>query len=55
LGAPPFFKNFLAYTLRQLGTDYVDIYRLGRVGPAVPIEDTMGAIADMINSLLART
>jgi pyridoxine 4-dehydrogenase len=43
-------KNFLAYTLRRLGTDYVDIYRLGRVDPAVPIEDTVGAIADMVNA-----
>jgi aryl-alcohol dehydrogenase-like predicted oxidoreductase len=43
-------KNFLAYTLRRLGTDYVDIYRLGRVDPAVPIEDTIGAIADMVKA-----
>jgi aryl-alcohol dehydrogenase-like predicted oxidoreductase len=41
-------KNFLAYTLRRLGTDYVDIYRPARVDPNVPIEDTVGAIVDMI-------
>jgi aryl-alcohol dehydrogenase-like predicted oxidoreductase len=40
-------KNFLAYTLRRLGTDYVDIYRPGRVFPDLPIEDTIGAIAEM--------
>src|SRR5215472_10085364 len=34
-GRPAAVKNFLAYTLRRLGTDYVDIYRLGRVDPAV--------------------
>ncbi len=41
-------KNFIAYTLRRLGTDYVDIYRPGRLDPAVPIEETVGAIADLI-------
>ncbi|MCI0692005.1 aldo/keto reductase [candidate division KSB1 bacterium] len=49
-GRPVAVKNFLAYTLRRLGTDYVDIYRLGRVDPAVPIEDTVGAIADMVKA-----
>ena len=43
-------KNYLAYTLRRLGTDYVDIYRPGRVAPDVPIEDTAGAIAEMIRA-----
>ncbi len=43
-------KNFLAYTLRRLGTDYVDIYRLARLDPNVPIEDTVGAIADMVKA-----
>lgn len=49
-GRPVAVKNFLAYTLRRLGTDYVDIYRLGRVDAAVPIEDTVGAIADMVKA-----
>ena len=43
-------KTFLAYTLRRLGTDHVDIYRPGRFDPAVPIEDTVGAIAEMIEA-----
>jgi aryl-alcohol dehydrogenase-like predicted oxidoreductase len=43
-------KNFLAYTLRRLGTDYIDIYRPARLDPAVPIEDTIGAIADMVRA-----
>jgi pyridoxine 4-dehydrogenase len=47
-GRPASVKNFLAYTLRRLGTDHVDIYRPARVDPAVPIEDTVGAVADMI-------
>ncbi len=49
-GRPDAVRNFLAYTLRRLGTDFVDIYRLGRVDPAVPIEETVGAIADMIKA-----
>ena len=43
-------KNFLAYTLTRLGTDYVDVYRPARVDPAVPIEETVGAIGDMIDA-----
>jgi aryl-alcohol dehydrogenase-like predicted oxidoreductase len=49
-GRPQAVKNFLAYTLRRLGTDYVDVYRLARIDPAVPIEETVGAIADMIRA-----
>jgi len=49
-GRPPTVKNFLAYTLRRLGTDYIDIYRPARVDPVVPIEDTIGAIADMVRA-----
>ncbi|MHA6631209.1 aldo/keto reductase [Pseudonocardia sichuanensis] len=43
-------KDRLAYTLRRLGTDHVDIYRPTRLNPAVPIEDTVGAIAEMIQA-----
>jgi aryl-alcohol dehydrogenase-like predicted oxidoreductase len=43
-------RNALAYTLRRLGTDYVDIYRPARLDPAVPIEDTVGAIAEMVQA-----
>ncbi len=47
---PQAVKNFLAYTLRRLGTDYVDVYRPARVDPNVPIEETVGAIADMVKA-----
>ena len=43
-------KNFLAYTLKRLGTDYVDLYQPARVDPSVPIEDTIGAIAEMVKA-----
>jgi len=47
---PAAVKNFLAYTLRRLGTDHIDIYRPARLDPNVPIEDTVGAIADEIKA-----
>lgn len=49
-GRPAAVKNFLAYALRRLGTDYVDVYRPARVDPTVPIEDTVGAIAEMVKA-----
>ena len=49
-GRPAAVKNFLAYTLRRLGTDHVDIYRLARLDPAVPIEETVGAIAELVQA-----
>lgn len=41
-------KNFLAYSLRRLGVGHVDIYRPARLDPTVPIEETVGAIADLV-------
>jgi aryl-alcohol dehydrogenase-like predicted oxidoreductase len=49
-GRPAAVKSFLAYTLRRLGTDHVDIYRPARLDPSVPIEETVGAIADMVKA-----
>jgi aryl-alcohol dehydrogenase-like predicted oxidoreductase len=45
---PQSVANFAAYSLRRLGTDYIDIYRPSRVDPATPIEDTVGAIAQLV-------
>lgn len=47
---PEAVKNFLAYSLRRLGTDYIDLYQPARVDGRVPIEDTVGAIADMVKA-----
>ena len=47
---PAAVKNFLAYSLQRLGVDYIDIYRPSRHDPSVPIEDTIGAIADLIKA-----
>ena len=49
-GRPAAVKNFIAYSLQRLGVDHIDIYRPARLDPAVPIEDTVGAIADMIKA-----
>jgi aryl-alcohol dehydrogenase-like predicted oxidoreductase len=48
--SPVAVKNFLAYSLRRLGTDYIDIYRPARLDPKVPIEDTIGAMAEMVKA-----
>ena len=46
--SPAMVKSSLAYTLTRLGTDYVDLYQPARLDPRVPIEDTVGAVAEMI-------
>lgn len=47
---PASVKNFLAYSLKRLGVDHIDIYRPARLDPSTPIEETVGAIADMIKA-----
>jgi aryl-alcohol dehydrogenase-like predicted oxidoreductase len=47
---PAAVKNYAAYSLRRLGTDRIDIYRPSRLDPDVPIEDTIGAIAELIQA-----
>jgi aryl-alcohol dehydrogenase-like predicted oxidoreductase len=49
-GRPAAVKNFLAHTLTRLGTDHVDVYRAARLDPDVPIEETVGAIAEMVEA-----
>ncbi|MGA6164901.1 aldo/keto reductase [Amycolatopsis magusensis] len=49
-GRPAAVKTFAAYSLRRLGTDHLDIYRPARLDPAVPIEDTVGAIAELVET-----
>lgn len=48
--SPNGLKTALAYSLRRLGTDYVDIYRPARLDPQVPIEETAGAIKELIEA-----
>jgi aryl-alcohol dehydrogenase-like predicted oxidoreductase len=51
---PKAVKNFLAYSLQRLGVGHIDIYRPARLDPQVPIEDTVGAIADMVKAGFVR-
>jgi pyridoxine 4-dehydrogenase len=47
---PAAVKNFVSYSLRRLGTDYIDLYQPARVDPAVPIEETVGAIGELVKA-----
>ncbi|MFE4593548.1 aldo/keto reductase [Streptomyces laurentii] len=49
-GRPAAIRNFLAYSLQRLGTDHVDIYRLARLDPDVPVEETVGALAELVEA-----
>src|ERR1700737_828053 len=47
---PVAIRNFLTYSLRRLGTDYIDLYQPCRVDPHTPIEEVVGAIANFVKS-----
>jgi aryl-alcohol dehydrogenase-like predicted oxidoreductase len=47
---PAAVKNFVTYSLQRLGVDHIDIYRPARLDPSVPVEDTIGTMADMIKA-----
>lgn len=51
---PAAVKTALAYTLKRLNTDYIDIYRPARLDPHVPVEETVGAIADLVKAGFVR-
>ncbi|WAZ21584.1 aldo/keto reductase [Streptomyces cinnabarinus] len=47
-GRPAAVRNFAAYSLQRLGVDHIDVYRIARLDPQVPIEETVGAIAELV-------
>ncbi|AYG83047.1 General stress protein 69 [Streptomyces hundungensis] len=49
-GRPAAVKNFAAYSLQRLGVDHIDVYRIARIDPDVPIEETVGAIAELVQA-----
>ncbi|GGU45458.1 aldo/keto reductase [Streptomyces violascens] len=49
-GRPAAVKTFAAYSLQRLGVDHIDIYRIARVDENVPIEETVGAIAELVQA-----
>ena len=48
--SPKAIRNFLSYSLQRLGVDYIDIYRPSRLDTSVPIEETMGTLADLVKA-----
>ena len=51
---PAAVKSFLAYSLQRLGLDHIDVYRPARLDPDVPIEDTVGAMAELVKAGFVR-
>jgi aryl-alcohol dehydrogenase-like predicted oxidoreductase len=49
-GRPAAVKNFAAHSLQRLGVDHIDVYRIARLDPDVPIEETVGAIAELVEA-----
>ena len=49
-GRPPYVKTFLAYSLKRLGVEYIDGYFPARINPQIPIEETVGAVSEMIQA-----
>lgn len=53
-GSPDYLRNAVVYSLQRLKTDYIDLYTPSRVDPKVPIEETIGALADMVKEGIIR-
>ncbi len=45
---PEAIRDFLKYTLQRLGVEYIDLYQPARIDPKIPVEETIGAISDLI-------
>ncbi|MEZ2444618.1 aldo/keto reductase [Chitinophaga sp. RCC_12] len=53
-GRPEYIQNAVMYSLKRLKTDYIDLYTLARIDPAVPVEETIGAMADLVQKGVIR-
>ncbi len=53
-GSPDYIKNAVLYSLQRLKTDYIDLYTLARIDPSIPIDETIGAIAELVQKGLVR-
>lgn len=53
-GHPDYIRNAVMYSLQRLKTDYIDLYTLGRVDPNIPIEETVGALSELVAKGLVR-
>lgn len=47
-GHPDYIRNAVMHSLQRLKTDYIDLYTLGRVDPSIPIEETVGALSELV-------
>lgn len=52
--SPPYIRRMVERSLRQLGTDYIDLYQLHRPDPETPIAETLGALADLVEKGIVR-
>jgi aryl-alcohol dehydrogenase-like predicted oxidoreductase len=53
-GHPDFLRNAVMYSLQRLKTDYIDLYTLGRIDPGVPVEDSVGALSELVKKGVIR-
>ena len=53
-GNPDYIRNAVMHSLQRLKTDYIDLYTLARVDPAIPIEDTVGALSELVAKGIVR-
>jgi aryl-alcohol dehydrogenase-like predicted oxidoreductase len=53
-GHPDYIRNAVMYSLQRLKTDYIDLYTLGRVDPNIPIEETVGALSELVEKGIVR-
>ena len=53
-GHPDFLRNAVMYSLQRLKTDYIDLYTLGRIDPGVPLEDSVGALSELVKKGVIR-
>lgn len=53
-GHPDYLRNAVFYSLRRLKTDYIDLYTQGRVDPNIPIEETVGALSELVQKGVVR-
>lgn len=47
---PKSVKNYCAYSLQRLRLDYIDLYQPGRIDPDIPVEETIGAISELVHA-----
>jgi aryl-alcohol dehydrogenase-like predicted oxidoreductase len=53
-GHPDYIRNAIMHSLQRLNTEYIDLYTLGRVDPRVPIEETVGALSELVSKGIIR-